>query len=250
MTVYPKYFSSFMSRLRSQLLISESEFELLNLIKMHPWPQHPKKLLYQNLNEELYLYVVTSGWLMAYSDFINGKRYVHRLYQAGDIIGTEDTNWDYATSTVETITECILGKFRKENYYNIISSSPKLGAALYGVSMTDQIISMDTARANLRLLAEQRVGHFLLQIEARQKLTVNSTDGVFTLPVTQVILADCLGLSNVQVNKSLILLGKRGIIKRDVYKYQIEKRDELIKNTGFINRYDVTQSKGLNFIAD
>ena len=247
--IYPEQFRAFVTRLRTQLPIAETEFAPLASLDLLSKHVGPKTKIYHEGDTEQCLYVVASGWLMGYSMLPDGARYIHRLYQAGDLVGTEDTNWNYATSSVETLTDCVIGAFRKEDQYKIFSGSLKLGAALYGLAMNDQVMIMDTARANQRLLAADRIGHFLLQIEARQNLTSQTENDGFLLPISQAILADCVGLSLVHVNRSLKSLEDGGVLRRDGQHYRIEKRRELVERTGFINRYDVTQPEWLKLMA-
>ena len=231
----------FRRRLMNQLDFADLPWAPLETLAIEPVSPGPGTCLYRSGDKVEDLYAVSSGWLIGYSLLRNGRRYIHRVYQAGDLVGTEDTNWNYGTSSVETVTACRLGRFEKVAQYDFFAGEPRLGAALYGLTMNDQVVLMDAARANARLPARDRLSHLLLQIEARTRLSDAREAGApFEFPLNQSLIGDATGLTNVSVSKALVELVAEGSVARDGIVYRILERDRLVERTDFVNRYRIT----------
>ena len=231
----------FRRRLANQLDFVELPWAPLDAVDVVPVEVDPDTRLYDAGDEVEELYAVTAGWLIGCSYLRNGRRYIHRIYQPGDVVGTEDTNWNYGTSSVETITACRLGRFRKEFQYTLFAGNPRLGAALYGLSMNDQVVLMDAARANARLSARDRLAHLLLQIEARTRLSNAGAPGdPFEFPLNQSQIGDATGLTNVSVSKAMVELTNEGAVSRRGTEYRLLERDRLVERSEFVDRYVIT----------
>ncbi len=188
------------------------------------------------------LYVVSEGWLIGSTTSRAGGRLVHSVYQPGDLIGVQDINWTYASTTVETVGRAVLGAFPKTRYMTLFANTTRLGAALYALGMLERVVAADTARANLRLEGHDRIAHLLLTIEAHGRVVTGSLAGEpFEMPLTQSVIADAVGLSLVHTNKSLRKLHEDGFVHHDGKQYRLDRRAEMIARTGFQDRYGAAQ---------
>lgn len=235
------HFAALRQRVTNQLGVSDLSWTALDELPVRPVVAETRDTLYRQGDEIGDMFVLSHGWALGCSNLRDGKRYVHRIYQAGDLIGTEDTNWNYGTSTVQTVTPCRLARFSKDRQYELFAQNPRLGSALFGLAMNDQVVVMDAARVNARLPARGRLIHLLLQIEARTRLSDGGGEGEpFHLPLTQVDIADATGLTNVYVSRALSALVREGSLARRGTTYQLLERDALVQQIGFVNRYRVT----------
>ncbi len=231
-------FMKLRQRLTRQIPVGGIDFSAFRTLDAKRVEILPRSILMNDGGDAPHLYVVEQGWLIAHTSLASGSRYIHRIFQPGDIIGEENINWTFSTSTVTAVTRSSLGQFPKQNYLKLFSNTTRLGAALHAISMAEQVVMVDTARANARLDARDRLGHLLLAIEARQKLmTGGGEDAPFDLPLTQAILADTAGLSLVHTSNELRKLEESGFIERSRDRCRILRRHELISRTGFRNRY-------------
>lgn len=234
-------FSQFRTKLQKQVPIEGFDFSPLADANATRRDIGARTVLFSNGGPASHLYVVSRGWLIGHTTSRRGHRFVHRIYQPGDLIGVQDINWTYATSTVQSITPASLGEIHKARYMGLFANTTRLGAALHAVGMLDQVIATDTARANLHLEGPDRIAHLLLTIEARQSLTTGRAAGEpFDAPLTQSLIADAVGLSLVHTNKSLRRLQDEGFIHHADKRCRIDRRPELLARTGFQDRYGVT----------
>ncbi len=235
----PGVFSTFCERVKNQISIDDMDFRLLRKLDTRRIEFAPRSTLMTDGGPAPHLFVVAAGWLFAHTSLPNGGRYIHRVFQPGDLIGTEDINWTFSTSTVTSATRCVVGRFSKDQYLELFSNTTRLGAALHAIAMTDQVVLIDMARANTRLDGMGRLAHLLLAIEARQLLTTDNPAGSpFHMPLTQAVLADTCGLSLVHTNKELRRLQESGFIEQSDNHIRIVRREELLERTGFQGRYN------------
>ncbi|MEL6751417.1 MAG: Crp/Fnr family transcriptional regulator, partial [Pseudomonadota bacterium] len=232
-------FEALKERLRMQLSIEGGQFSPLSDLGPVAEIVAARDVIHQPGEHCTDLFVVAQGWLIGSSNVRDGGRYIHRIYQPGDLIGAEDVNWNHGTSTVEAVTPAILGRFPKSTLFSLFGSSPALAAALYGLAMNDLVVAMDAARANARLNAPGRIGHLLLQVKARQDITGPRDTDTVVLPLTQTQIADALGLTNVSVSRGLTELTERGLVERTGNAYRLVKPMELAFLSSFTNRYGV-----------
>lgn len=234
--------AAFVRRVRRQVDASDEVVAALSGIDVTRRTVSQRQVVYHEGDEDVPLFIVASGWLIGLTCLANGSRHIHRIYQPGDVVGLEDINWSYSTSTVEAVTDCVLGRFGKQAYVRASARSAMLATLFFGISMNDHIVSVDAARAARRLPAADRVGHLLLQVQARDALAAVRPRPWFDFPFVQAQIADCVGLSLVQTNRSLKTLQAEGLIRVQRPRYEILEPARLAERSHFVNRYRVTNA--------
>ena len=207
--------------------------------------------LYREGEDVSEIFIVESGFLVAGNFLQDGKRFLSRIYQRGDVVGLSDTNWNYATQSVVACTPCRLLAVKKDAQYRLLAHSPRLGALWFGMAMLDQVLIADNARANARLQAPARIAHLLLQVAHRQWLnTGERARGRLHLPIRQLDLADLLGLTPVYLSTTLKRLAQSGMIARDGRQdYILRDEAALTALAHYENRYEIVSREWLKEIA-
>ena len=85
--------------------------------------------------------------------------------------------------------------------------------------------------------AEERIAHLFCELHLRLQVVGLTTDGGFELPITQLELADTVGLSTVHANRSLQSLRARGLIQFKGQVVDIPDVSRLRKFAGFDPKY-------------
>ena len=231
--------SAFAKRLANHLDVPPTHFRKLAWSDGTDRTFSRGQTLYREGDEVRKIYVVHEGWAIGTVALKRGRRFVYRMYQAGDIIALEDMNWSYASTTVEAVTDLIVSPIDKFAVIDLVAKDPKLGTAIIGLAMLDQVVAMDRARSNSRSDGPARLAHLLLQLEARAKVTDDLDDGWFDLPLTQNVIADALGQTPIHINRSLKTLFDEGLIEREKRRYRLIGHERLVEMAEFINRYIV-----------
>lgn len=184
-----------------------------------------------------HLHVVKSGWLYSYTILADGRRQVLQLHFPGDIIGLPDLAFKHATTALQTSTEVVLCPFPKRNLDDILTQSPTLTALLMTIGMVDHIVLLDRIRLLGRMDARERIAHLLLEIMCRLRITNPKMETDFRLPLTQDVIGDAVGLTNVYVSRTLGELERGGFIQRSDGRINIAREDDLRELTDFQDRY-------------
>jgi CRP-like cAMP-binding protein len=88
-----------------------------------------------------------------------------------------------------------------------------------------------------RRCASGRIAHLLLELQARLKLVGLASGSSYCLPITQEMLADCLGMTHVHVSRSLRKLSDRGLIRYERHHLFILDGERLADEGDFSDHY-------------
>ena len=197
-----------------------------------------EQLVESELDEPDQLYIVEDGRLFASSDLPNGERAITRLYFGGDIVGTANVPFDYATHSVTVSQACSLYVFPRSNLVDAFVSMPRVAAIFYTFAAMENAILNDRLVSIGRTRGRARLASLVLEIEARRNLLADRQPDQFRLGLTQSEIGDAIGLTEVQVNRLFKDLSSEGVIERSGGYITICDRDALTRIGQFKNRYD------------
>ena len=165
----------------------------------------------------------------------DGRRQIQRVILPGDMIGTHDLALTTHTADVHAVTDAVVVDVPR----SIVSESTdtRLARLFYAFRMVEQAIMADRMQTVARADGETRLLHFLLELNARQRLTCPMVADAVWLPLTQSDLGDALGLTNVYVSKLMGALRRREVIEARGEMLVLRQRDALSENLGFEDRY-------------
>ena len=183
------------------------------------------------------LYVVKYGWLFSSMELPDGRRQIVQIHHAGDIIGMPDIALDRAALNVQAITDVTLCPFPKRHLDKIFTTSPRLIALLFTISLRDQVIFTEKLRSIGRMSARERVAHFLLDIAHRLRITNSGMASTFRLPMTQTEIGDATALTSVTISKTMMQLQLDKLIDRRDGHVSLRDERTLIKMCDYVDRY-------------
>jgi len=141
----------------------------------------------------------------------DGKRQIVAFHLPGDMpdllslhVGTVDT-------TVSTITAVKVGVILHEHLRELFENR-RLATALWRALVADAAITREWAVNLGQRKALPRTAHLLSELTTRMHDIGAVESDSFDLPITQSELGDALGISTVQVNRSLQALRRKGLI--------------------------------------
>ena len=165
----------------------------------------------------------------------DGRRQIQRVIMPGDLIGTHDLALRTHTADVYAVTEAEVVVVPR----SIVSESTdtRLARLFYAFRMVEQAIMADRMQTVARADGETRLLHFLLELNARQRLTCPMVENAVWLPLTQSDLGDALGLTNVYVSKLMGALRRQDVIELRGEMLTLRDREALAQRLGFEDRY-------------
>lgn len=160
-------------------------------------------------------YIVQAGWAMRHKDLSDGRRQILDFVLPGDVLGIEGSVLRRADHSVTALTELQVSRFTFDGLESLLRQQPRLVAALVWQSACQRAVFAEHLVSLGRRSACERVAHLLLEVWRRLKMRGLAPDHAFRMPVTQVILADALGLSVVHMNRSLRQLARDGLVEKN-----------------------------------
>lgn len=183
------------------------------------------------------IYAVKSGWLMSSTTLPDGRRQLLKLHFPGDLVGLAETPLAVAPHEVQAVTDITICPYPKSQLDQVFQHEPRLAALFFSFAMVDQLMLLDRLRMLGRMSARERLGHFLLEIHSRLRITNRQMDASFELPLTQNQIADAVGLTNVYVSKSLSNLRRDGLIAAENGRVRLLDEQGLRELSDFEDRY-------------
>ena len=142
----------------------------------------------------------------------DGQRQILSLHIPGEIPDLQSLHLHVMDHDLTTLTECTLGFIKHEALRELNLRRPNVASALWRETLIDAAIFREWIVNVGRRPARVRTAHLLAELYERLELIGRTTNGSFELPITQIELADCLGLSVVHVNRTLQELRHAGLV--------------------------------------
>ena len=237
MSQMPEQDSCLVERMRYYIELDEKNEALLRGLEKDEVSYKSRlKLHLQERNSDLY--ILKTGWLYRYIDLPDDRRQVLRVHFPGDIVGLTDVAMEETIGDTMTASEVTLCPFPKNSLDNIFRESPRLTALIFSLGMLEEAILLDRITMIGRNSALRRVANYILEIHSRLRThTDDATFSSFELLLTQEVIADALGLTNVSVSNAFTQLELDGKIVRNRKVITLTDPEKLKKELDFKDRY-------------
>jgi CRP-like cAMP-binding protein len=153
------------------------------------------------------------GFTCVYKLTSEGKRQIMALHVPGDLPDLQSLHLKVMDNSVATMSPSTVGFIQHEDLRRLCDRHPRLTAAFWRETLVDAAIFREWLLNVGRREAYNRMAHLLCELLVRLKAVGLVEDGTFDLPLTQSELADCIGTSNVHVNRVLQELRANGLVR-------------------------------------
>lgn len=225
--------------------------EIAVLMKMHEHARFidERSIFLHQGNAQKKCMIVTKGWAYRFNELSDGNRQIINYYLPGDIISPFAViipKIGYSVASITLLEVCV---FEPEYIVELFAAQPRLGL-LYGwmLGRDDSMVAEQVVRVGRRS-AYKRTAHLLLELFHRLKVIGETENKAFSMPVSQQLLADTLGLSFVHMNRTLRKLRMDNLISMDSKEIRLLDIDKLKQLAEFQACY-MEQIKNLSTIID
>lgn len=184
-----------------------------------------------------FVYVNHDGWLARYKILHNGSRQIMDFILPGQVFGLQACLFKRALYSVISITESTLSAIPFNLVDNVFDRNLALAKALFWSAAYETAILGEHLIDAARRSAYERVSHLLLELFVRLKLVHSTHDMTFSIPLTQELIADALGLTTVHVNRTLRALREDKLVAMDGHSVTILDFKALSLLSDFENSY-------------
>jgi CRP-like cAMP-binding protein len=159
---------------------------------------------------------VKDGYAVRYKLLRNGKRQILNVIVPGDIIGLPGSFYERSFYSVTAITDLCMNVCGIDAYVQLCYRHPQFGLALSWMAVQEAATYAEHVIDVGRRTPIERLSHFLLELHDLLHAVERAEKERFTLPFSQEVIADVLGLSVPHVNRMMQQLrGEKLIANRD-----------------------------------
>ncbi|MGA2566310.1 MAG: Crp/Fnr family transcriptional regulator [Pseudolabrys sp.] len=155
---------------------------------------------------------VKDGYAVRYKLLRNGKRQILNVILPGDIVGLPGSFYERAVYSVTAITDLRMNVCSLESYVQLCYRHPQYGLALSWFAVQEAATYAEHVIDVGRRTPIERLSHFLLELHARLQAVGRADKTRFTLPFSQEVIADVLGLSVPHLNRMMQQLRSEKLI--------------------------------------
>lgn len=147
------------------------------------------------------LYALEFGFAMRYKVLSDGKRQVLHVAFPGDLLGNPACLYERALYSVSAITDLELCVIPFKRLARLFRLHPRLAMALYCSGLREAALHVEHIATLGQRRAYERVAHFVLEMSVRLRALGLCDGETFVMPLTQVQVADSVGLSAPHVSR-------------------------------------------------
>lgn len=178
---------------------------------------------------------ILAGTAFRYKLTADGRRQIVGFLFPGDLCDPHIFILEEMDHSIAALTPITLAYIPKQKMLDLMEDHPRLYKALWWATLVDEATLREWVFNIGRRPAFQRIAHLLCEAYLRLETVGLNDANQAELAITQAELADAVGLSPVQVNRSLQELRRRGLVKLERQSLRIVDFDRL-RHTAAFNR--------------
>jgi len=166
----------------------------------------PGAAIFRQGEELKEVYTLREGWAYLYQNLVDGGRQILRLLLPGDFFGLQaDLGNGVRIHSAQALTATTLCVFPSANILNMVREHVDLGIRLIWMTTHDEAVAYEQVVSLGRRTARERVAYLLLDLFHQLRLRRQNPEGTqaVELPLTQELIADVCGLTQIHVNRTL-----------------------------------------------
>jgi CRP-like cAMP-binding protein len=156
--------------------------------------------------------LLLDGFMARYKDLRSGQRQISELHVAGDFVDLHSYTLRYLDHAVMALSPCRIALVPHENLRRLTEDFPRLARIFWFATNMDAAIHREWALSLGRRDARGRLAALFCELQARMAVVGIGDANTYPLPLTQTDIAECMGLTNIHVNRTLRQLRESGLV--------------------------------------
>ncbi|MCP1314509.1 Crp/Fnr family transcriptional regulator [Halomonas sp. 707D7] len=182
------------------------------------------------------IFIVKRGWVSICQSVKSHGQDICNVYMPGDIVGLRESFFDNSDVAILALQNCVLERISADDIHALLAEHDDIRKAIFSYIMVNDNISIVRLRSCTHHKAEERVAHFLLEVYARYRFKHMIDSDFFTLPVTQEVIGELLGITSVHVSRCMTALEQKKLIRKSRTVIKLLEPELLKESTGFDER--------------
>lgn len=157
--------------------------------------------------------LVLEGMAFRYKMRANGGRQIMAYLVPGDMGNLDVSLLDRMDHSIGTFSACKVAWIKPDALADIRQDHPQIARAMRMGTLVDEATLREWLMNVGRRSSIERLAHLFSELLLRLRVVGRSSADSYALPLSQGELADTTGMSSVHVNRSLMELRRRGLIR-------------------------------------
>lgn len=183
------------------------------------------------------VFVVLEGWACRYKILPSGTRQVLAFLMPGDSCDLHVGLLAEMDHSIQTITPALIATIDRVKMDVIMDRHRAVAKAMYVAQLVDEGTMRAWITSMGRRASIERVAHLMCELYLRARNIGLITEPRLSLPLSQLLLADSLGMTPVHLNRVLKELRLSGAMSLQRGKLEITDPTKLIQVAGFDENY-------------
>ena len=158
------------------------------------------------------IYLILSGWAYRYKRLPDGRRQIMAYLIPGDLCDQRIFVLRRMDHCIGTATPATVAVIPTEAMISLTDRYPRIARALWWSTLVDEAITREWVLNVGQRSALERLAHLVCELFVRVQAVGLSHGLSFDLPITQIELADTVGLTPVHTNRTLAKLRADGLV--------------------------------------
>ena len=183
------------------------------------------------------VFVVLEGWACRYKILPNGSRQILGFLMPGDSCDLHIHVPAEMDHGIQTVTAAVVATIEGAQMDALMEARPAVAKAMYAAQLIDEGLMRAWITSMGRRASIERVAHLLCELYLRARNIGLTQDDQLTLPLSQVMLADSLGMTPVHLNRVLKELREQGAVTLERGSLRLQDPALLAVIAGFDENY-------------
>ncbi len=183
------------------------------------------------------VFIVLQGWAFRYKVLPSGARQVLAYLMPGDCCDLHVGLLAEMDHGIQTIIPAKIATVSRESMDALMDARPSVAKAMYISQLVDEATMRAWITSMGRRTSIERVAHLMCELYLRARNIGLVSEPSLTLPLSQLLLADSLGMTPVHLNRVLKELRSSGAMTLQRGSLEISDPVKLVQIAGFDENY-------------
>lgn len=227
----------FIQKLRGFGPLSEGEVADLTAVTERPHKYASRIDVIREGDRPGPVFVMLEGWACRYKILPSGTRQVLAYLMPGDSCDLHSGLLAEMDHSIQTITPALIATVDRAEMDAMLDRHRGVARAMYIAQLIDEGTMRAWITSMGRRTSIERVAHLMCELYLRARSIGLTTEATFALPLSQLLLADSLGMTPVHLNRVLKELRLTGAMSLQRGSLLITDPGKLVQIAGFDENY-------------
>jgi CRP-like cAMP-binding protein len=225
----------FVQKLRNLAELSSADTAAIAALTSQPRNYASKQDMIREGDQPGPVFVILKGWACRYKILPSGTRQIMAFLLPGDACDLHIGMLAEMDHNLQALTPCEVALIPGDRMELLLDDHPAVARAMYKSQLIDEGILRAWIVSMGRRNSVERVAHLMCELFLRS-FSINS-GGEVAFPISQIVVADALGMTPVHVNRILKELRIAGAMTLRRGNLQIKDAVKLVQIAGFDENY-------------